>query len=515
MPSDAIQFSNIPGTGLVAPIFTAEFNSGGQYTAVDRIILIGHPISTGTMALNTPIPVSSLNQVAQLAGAGSQLYDMARIALRNAPALQLWIMAISDSTLTAFTFIQTVASPTPGVGYFDLHGERIQVAISSADTATTVAAAVVAAVNAYSNPLTGAVLPVTAASTAGVITFTARNKGAIFNEIDIHVPAESANVFAQSGVFVGSAGTAGSGAPTTVAAALAALGDNPADFVVCPFSDSTSLAAYAAWSNDQTGRWAWSRQSYGHVWSAQRGNFAALTTAGLALNDRHLTMFGCMAPGANGTPHPSWLWISAIAARLFPFLTDITYGNISVAFRGLNLVDIKPPRDPSVWQSYMGLNTLNQSGISTFEVAADGTVKISKIITTYQTGTAGQPDAVFRDINAVYQCSEGMKFIRAGLADQFSQKAIANSNPGSLGSLVTPGDIKAAFVGLYSVLCVNGVFQDADTFAQLLKVAINSINPNRVDVFSPMERVNPLDILAINAMIYQQYPDVALLPQAA
>lgn len=513
--SDAIQFTNIPGTGLVAPIFTSEFNSGGQYTSVDRLILVGHKTATTNWPLYTPTPISSLQQAEALAGPKSQLREMARLALANAPTAPVWIMAVADSALTANVRTLTLVAPAVGTGRLEIMDETIQIAVGSTDTATTVAAALAAAIGGYRNALTGAQIPFSATSAAGVVTLTASNKGAMFNEIDIYIPYDSSNVFAPAGVLTVAVTTAGAGTPTDIATALAALGDNPADFVVCPWSDSTSLSSYSAWSNDVSGRWAWSRQSYGHIWSAGVNNFAGLTTTGLGLNDRHLTMVGCVTPGASGSPHPSYLWSSAITARLFPYLTDIAYGNISVAHKGLSLIGIGAPRDPSVWPNYNGRNTLNQSGISTWEVAADGTVQISKIVTTYQTGAAGQPDAVFRDIQAVYQCSEGMKYMRAELGAMFSQKAIANANPGSLGAMVTPADMKAAIVGIYSDLCARGVYQDADTFAKLIVVRINPTNPNRFDVFCPMERVNPLDILAINATIYQQFPNVSLLPQAA
>lgn len=516
MSADAIQFTNIPGSGLVAPIFTAEFNSGGQYTSQDRFIIVGHKVAAGTMALNKPTLISSQQQADTYAGPRSMLREMARMALRNAPVTPIYLLAIDDSGLTALVRTITLAgSIVTGSGYFEIQGERIQISIASTDTVTTIASAIAAAINGYYNAVSGAMLPVTATSSAGVLTLTAANKGVIFNELDIYVGTDANNALAGSGFFTVATGTAGAGIPTTIAAGLAVLGDSPADFVVCPWSDTTSTGIYAAWSNDVSGRWAWLRQSYGHVWSAAVNNLSGLTTLGLALNDRHLTVVGCASAGANGTPHQSYLWVAAIAARLFPWLTDVSDGSIARAHRGRELVDIRAPRDPSVWDNYSARNSLNSSGISTWEVNADGSVALSKIITTYQTGIAGQPDSVFRDIQSVYQCAEGMKYMRAELAVLFSQKALVNVNPSSLGTAVTPADIKAGFVAIYGVLCANLVFQDQDTFAKLIKVRINPNNPNRVDVFCPMERVNPLDILAINATIYQQYPDTNLLPLAA
>ena len=502
-----ISFNNIPGSGLVAPIFTAEVNSGGQYTSQTRFILIGHKTAAGSMALNTPVAVSAQNQVDAYAGGGSQLREMFRIAAQNAPATNFWIMAIDDSALTAMVSTITLASIVAGVGTCQICGETIQIPLTSTDTPTTAAAALAAAINGYYNPLTQAMLPITATSAAGVVTVTARNKGAMFNEIDFYVdPKIIGNVFANTGVWTLAQTTAGSGTPTTVAAALATLGDSPADFVVCPWTDSTSLASYSAWDNDVSGRWAWSRQSYGHVWSATLGNYSTLTTFASALNDRHLTVLGCVSPGANGTPHGSWLWISAIAARVSTWLSDITTGNVSRAQRGLPVIGLSPPRDASVRPNFSARNTLLQSGVSTWDVAADGTIIIDKLVTTYRTGVSGQPDAVFRDVQALYQVSGGLSFLRAQLGAQFGQRSLALKNPGNLGAIATPLDIQSALISYYQQLVNQGVFSAADEFATLLKVQINAGNPNRVDAFLPLQRVNPLDILAANATVYQQYP---------
>jgi phage tail sheath gpL-like len=503
-------FNSIPGSGLVAPIFTAEFNSGGAYSVSTRLILIAPKTAAGTLALNTPLPVpfGAQQLVDTLAGPGSMLREGYRVACQNVTAgPQCWLIAIDDSSLTAAVWTLTVGSSiAAGVGTFEIAGETIQINVQTTDTGTTIAAAIAGLINSYYNPLTNAMLPVTATAAGSTVTITARNKGAAANEIDFFVnPRITNNVLAASGAWTLSVATAGSGYPSA-AAALAALGDDPADFVWCPFSDATSLSNYTAWASDVSGRWAWNRQSYGHVWAAAVNSFSGLTTLGLGLNDRHTTVLGCVSPGSNGTPHASWLWSAALVARSCVWLSDITTGNVSRAQKGLVLYGIRPPRDRSVWPNYSARNTLLQSGISTWRVGADGTVQIDKTITTYRTGPSGQPDAVFRDVQAMYQLSGGMTFLRAFLSTMFGQRALAPSNPGNLGAIATPSDIKAGIINGYATLCNYGVFADSATFASLVSVAINPTNANRVDAFMPMERVNPLDILAMNATIYQQYP---------
>ena len=515
MSTGQIQFNNIPGSGLVAPIFTAEVNSGGQYASNDRCVIVGLKTSGGTMAYDKLYRVSSQQQIDTLAGPRSLLREMARVALRDAPALDLFIMATNETSLVPRVQTLTLVAPQPGVGYFEIMGERISISISSTDTATTIAAAIAAAIQSYYNPQTGAMLPYTATSAAGVVTLSCTHPGALGNEIDIYAPGYADNMFASSGVFTVAQTTAGSGNPTALATTLASLADEAADVLVSPWSDSTSLGIYQAWSNDVSGRWSWARQAYGHVFCAAVGNLSGLTTLGLSLNDRHLTVCGWPTAGSSGNPHPSYLVAAATAASLYPWLTDISYGNISRAHQGKPLQDIKPPRDANVrLGGYNTRNALNKSGISTYEVAPDGTVMLSKIITTYQTNAAGLPDGVFRDVQRLFQVSEGLKFMRARWFDLFGQKALAGSNPGALGVIVTPADIKAGMVGVHAETCMRGIFQDNATFAKLLQVRINPDNPNRVDCFLPLESVNPLDILAANATIYT-YPNTLISAVAA
>ncbi len=45
----------------------------------------------------------------------------------------------------------------------------------------------------------------------------------------------------------------------------------------------------------------------------------------------------------------------------------------------------------------------------------------------------------------------------------------------------------------------------ADEAAKRLRVERNADNPNRVDIYAPLDTVNPLDIIATNAVIYSQF----------
>lgn len=495
-----ISFNTIPGSGLVAPIQTFEFNSGGSPTNETRAILLGHKTSAGSLATATPTVCTSLGEADALAGPGSMLREMYRIFAQNAPAQTVYLVAVAE-TGVAPTWTYTVANvpAAGGSSVFDICGERLTVTVGAGDSTSTVAAAHAAAINAYYNPLTGARLPVTASVSSAVFTVTGRHAGAIMGDIDHYLPTEVAGNIAPT-ILTIAAGTAASGVPS-LAAALAAIGDDPADFTVSPWADTASLDTYQTWLSDASGRWAWSRQVYGHVFACNTGNTSAQTTLGLARNDRHVTII----PRLVGSAEPSWLWASGFAGAVAPWLSDITTGNVSRNQTGLVVQGLHAPRDRSTLWGYQARNTFLQSGISTWTATRDGKVAIDKLVTGYRTGPLGQPDKVFRDIQRMFQLSGGFGYVRSVVQSEHGQKAIMDTNPGALGAVSTPADIKATQIHAYEELEKRGVFENAVEFAKRLQVKRNADNDNRVDNYYPVDAVNSLDILAVNATIYAQY----------
>lgn len=498
-----VAFNTIPGSGLVAPLFAFEVNSAGQYTPASRAVLIGHKTASGAAANDVPVLCTSLAEADALAGPGSMLREMWRIFNAQAPAQETWILPVA-ATGTAQTFTLTFASipAAGGQGIVEIMGERVAVTVNPGDTATQVATAVAAAVNTYFNALTGAMLPVTATSAAAVVTLTARHAGALGAEIDVFNPVELAgNLFAGAGVLTIASGTAGSGNPT-LTTALAALGDDNWDTIVSAFSDATNIAAYTALLNDTSGRWSYLRQSYGHLWTAATNNTAGLVSTGQGLNDRHLTIVGRIT---GSQPHPSWLWAAGYAGRAVTWLHDAVTGNVSRNQTGLAIQGLRPPRSRAVHPNYSARNTLLQAGIATWGATIDGLVTIDKAVTTYRLGPSGQPDAVFRDVQRLYQITHALRYFRTVLANDHGNKALANENPDALMAITTAKDIKATLIAAYGDLVARGIVEGQAAFAQQVIVERDTVQTNRVNCFVPVDAVNALDVLAANATIYSQF----------
>lgn len=492
-------FNQIPGN-LIAPIFTFEVNSGGQFENRSRLLLIGHASAAAIIAANVPTVCPSIAEGRRLAGAGSMLDDMVRLARRNAPAQEIWIVAAAETGTKGTRTLTVDTAPAAGAGVVQIAGESVSVTVASGDTDAQVATAIAAAVNGYFNALTGASLPYTAAAVAEVVTLTPRHAGIVMNGIDINIPAlDGGNAF--SGNVSIAAPTAGSGSPD-LSAALASLGDDEFDWIVSPFSDDANVARYKELLSDTGGRWGWSRQIYGHVFYPKADSIANLTTHGLAQDDRHITVIPVIA--SSNAPNPVWQWAAGIAGRIAPWLSDGATGNVSRNQTGLSVEGLLPPRDRAGWLDYATRESFLGSGLSTWKVNTGGDVVVDKIITTSRTFN-DVPDTTFRDIQKMGQLTYALRKFRADLAANHGQHAIADDNPGNLPALSTPADIKATFMHSYARMTLTGVLENTAKAAEMITVTRNADNPNRVDIVAPLDMVNPLDVIAANAKVYSQF----------
>jgi phage tail sheath gpL-like len=498
-----VSYNTIPGN-IVAPIITFEVNSGGQFESVSRLLLIGHKTGAGAATLDVPVICPTAAEGRRLAGAGSMLDDMVRAARRNAPVQELWILPVTE-TGTAEVRSLTVGSvpANGGVGVIEIAGEPVQLTIAAGETAAAVATALAAAINAYYNPLNFASLPFTAAVDGDEdtqVNLTARHKGAYAAGIDINVPLLS-SVNAFTGIITQATTTAGSGTPD-LSAGLAALGDDLFDWIVSAFADDTNLGRFKALLSDVDGRWAWNRQLYGHVFYPFTGTLSAVTTQSLAQDNRHLSALPL--PASASIPQPAWVWAAAMVARIVPWLSDGALGNVSRNQTGLEVQGIAPPRDRSKWYDLATRESLLHSGASTWAVDGSGRVLIDKIITTART-TDGVTDTVFRDIQKIGQIVYALRKFRSDLTLQHGQKAIADDNPGNSGAITTTRDIAATFMHSYRAMQLSGVLENSVKAGDMLQVQRNADNPNRVDIYAPIDTANPLDIIAANAVVYSQF----------
>ncbi|MBO9647360.1 MAG: phage tail sheath subtilisin-like domain-containing protein [Variovorax sp.] len=492
-----LPFKNIPAN-LRVPLFYAEVDNSLANTATlnQRTLIIGQITSAATGTPNVPVISQGVADAAAVGGPGSMLHLMTQMYRANDNFGEVWYLPLADdaAAVAATGTLAVTAAPTAS-GTLSLYvaGVRIAVPVLSTQTTAQIATAIAASVNATPN------LPVTAAAATSTVTFTAINKGPCGNDIDLRV-----NYLGTAGgeatpnglTFTVTAMASGATAPT-LTTALNNLVDKPFDFIVCPYTDTTSLDALKMLLNDSTGRWSWSTQVYGHYFGAYRGTLGALTTFGVTRNDQHGSIMGFY-----DSPTPNWLWAAAFAAQAAVSVrADPARPLQTLALQGV----LAPPL-----KSRFGLvgdrNTLLYDGISTFTVADDGTVAIENAITTYQKNSFGQPDNSYLEVETMFTLMAVLRFLRTRVTSKFPRmKLAADGTKFAAGSaIVTPSMIRADQIAAYQELEYAGLVQRSDLFAQNLIVQQNAQNPNRVDVLWPGTLIAQLRIFALLAQFRLQ-----------
>jgi phage tail sheath gpL-like len=493
-----VQFTQIPASGLAAPIFTFEINAAGEGQAPSRFLILGHKVSGGAIAENTPFVISSREDLLVQAGAGSQLYEMGRLGRVAGPAAEIWGVAV-PATGTAPVWTVTVNSvpATGGQATLEIAGRYVQTSLAAGGTAANLAAQLGAAINAYVDPLTLAYLPVTATVAGAVVTVTARHAGAAFGEIEIGAFTTVAGNILPGRITVANP-TAAAGSPS-ISAALAALGDMPFDWIICPFDDDTNVGLLEAFLDEAGGRWGWSAQIYGHAFIMKTDSVSGLTTFADSHKDRHVSTLSRKA-----CPTPSWEWLASEVLTHGRTLADPTGGTAAINQTGVVVPGVRAPRDGHDF-GYAARNTLLQSGISTFGINVAGQVTIDKIVTMERFGASGEPSTTFRDVQAIACVMHGIRHIRNELIRRFSNKAAVDRNPYQLASQVTPQDVRAACITAYEDCVRFGLFENTERFARSLVVERDAGDPRRFNVgLNEVDLTNPLDVLAASTTIWAQ-----------
>jgi phage tail sheath gpL-like len=483
----SVGFAQIPAA-LRVPLFHVEFDSsratGGL--AAKRGLIIGQPTTAATgLAL-----VSSVDAAAALYGNGSMLTRMIRAFRANNTFSELWALPVADvGAGVAATYTLTFSGTASAAGVVSLYvaGTRVPVAVASGDAATAVAAAAAAAITANT------ALPVTAAVSSAVVTLTARNKGTLGNSIDVRVNLNGAmdgEALPAGVALVIAAGTAGATDPD-LAGVAAALGDEEFEVIVAPYTAATPINALRDLMNDTTGRWAWSRQIYGHVFSANRASVADLLTFGGTRNDQHMTVVGYEAtnptyPGDMAAAFGAQVLASVSADAARPVQT-LPLTGVFAAPTGTRFT--KSQRQ-----------SLLSTGVATIAYEASS-VQINRAVTTYRVNAFGVADASYLDCETLFTLAEVVRRLRSTITTKFPRSKLANDGTrfGAGQPIVTPKTIKAELVAQYAEMEAEGLVEDAEGFAAATIVVRNANDPSRVDVLYAPNLVNGLRIFAVLA----------------
>ena len=496
-----IGFSNIPAD-LRVPLFYAEMDNSAANSAssvLRRLIVAQVNDSASAAEVGSLLLVPSVGLAKSIGGQGSMLAAMYEAWRKTDPVGEVWCLPLhsTEGAIAAGSLTVTGAATEAGLLSLYVAGVRVQATVVSGASAAQVASALAVRINASPD------LPVTAEAAAGKVTLSCKWTGDSGNDISLQL-----NRLGKTNGEVTPAGltlelvkmTGGVGTPDQLQA-LAALGDEPFEFLCVPWSDTTTLDIWRAAMDDNVGRWSWSKQLFGHVYSAKRGTVGTLVAAGQGRNDQHMTLQAMEV----GVPQPFWVQAAAMAARTAVFISaDASRPTQSGSLPGLD------PAPSSERFTLTERQSLLSYGIATAYYEG-GYVRIQRSVTTYQKNAYGQPDNSYIDSETMHQSAFIIRRLQGVITSKYGRHKLASDGTrfGAGQPIVTPSTIRGELLAQYTKLELEGHVENAELFAEHLIVERDSNDPSRVNVLFPPDYINGLRVFALLNQFRLQYSAAA------
>jgi phage tail sheath gpL-like len=481
--SASISIPGYPDTNRVPGDYFVVQPQGQTGQQQQRALIIACMAASATALPNIPVISAGVADAQAKYGAASVAAQMVADYQNQDSFGELWVLPITLPTGSAATGSIAFTGPATANGnlYLYIAGQLVTVPITSTETATAIGTAVAAAINA----LVG--FPVTASAATGTVTLTAVDTTISGGDIDIrfNYGGTAAGQSTPAGVAFTITAFSGGVASPSLTTALANLGNKTFDFITCEFNDSVSRGSVLALLNDQTGRWSWSEELFGHAFYAYRGTLAALVTEGATVNDQHESILGVY-----DTPWP-----------MYRCAADVT-GACAVSLRAnpaqpLQTLPLNMPAPPIKSQFTIGeLNSLLYAGISTISVNDFGQVSIGRMITTYQLNAAGAPDASYLDVETMFQLMYVIRDLRSFLQATYARKQlVADGSIIAAGSNATTAQlILASVLGRYQTYCTLAICQNYANF--VAGAVAQNAGFGEVKLSLPFDLANQLRVIA-------------------
>jgi phage tail sheath gpL-like len=467
-----LPFNEIPAYQLLPGEFVEvqpNYNNIGLLPYPSRILLIAQKLSTGSGIVAKPTQVIRSSDGAALGGIGSmadQMVDAMFDAQQNIPTDLILVADAGGATKATGTI--TIAGSWTANGTYPLEvaGTVIGVGYSGTDTPTTLAADIVAAVNAYGQPQ-GVALPVTAASTAGVVTFTARHGGVAGNDIRLEVGALSGDSVA-AGMTNTIVQMSGGATNPTLSSVISAINNLWYTDIWMPWQDEANLQAFAA---ELLRRYGAMVRLDATGYAVFTGSFSGIQTTKSFVNEKSLAALGITNP-------PTVPW--AMGASLCGLAASKFNDDPARQLRSLALPGIIGSRAVDQFDDEER-ELLLEGGVSTFTELVDGTVVLERIVSTRLTNNEGVPDPAWLDIMVSKVMSRTRYDWRSYWALLYPRNKLAPD--GSIAaqydpSIVTPNRALGSWIARSRLYEQAGWLTDMTTGLMLAKQATFLIDPN-------------------------------------
>lgn len=472
---------NVSGTAqTLSDGVTVTFAATTGHTLADKWFILA---SKTTVAAATPVRVLK-GQQHDFFGVGSVAAKMLTAYFKANETTETWACCLADAAsgthaTCAVTF--TAQATDDGTVYFYIGGERITLALTSADAVATLAANLATAINAIPE------LPCYAYSAAGVCTLVAKNAGTLANGIlvqsNFYLGEKNPDGLAYT---IGGSGQFASGAtdPTT-SSVITAIGDVQYDYFIHPFTDATNLTAL---ENELEARWGPMTQIEGLAFGAYRSTVAGLSTFGNTRNSPFQVILGLVSEPTN--PFEA----AAILAGIAAYYLEIDPAR---PLQRLKLVGMIAAHQEDQ-MNRAERDVVLTDGVATLYSMQDGTCWIERAVTTYQTSPAGIPDVSYLDVETLATLAYLRYAVRSRVLLRFPRHKLASDStfvpPGQ--AVATPSSVRAEIVGLMYELQDSGIVESVDSWKAKVLVERNANDVNRLDMLLPADITNQFRVLA-------------------
>jgi phage tail sheath gpL-like len=314
--------------------------------------------------------------------------------------------------------------------------------------------------------------------------------GVAAGDIDLRLAyrGQIAGEIVPAGVSVAFANTTPGATDPTLTSALANLADTSYRFIVSPFSGSGQLTSLASYLSDTTGTWSPLTNNGGHVFTAYKGTFSAISTYGITNNNQHVSCLGLYdTPTSVSQMAGSFAGVCAASLRIDP----------SLPLKEIIMQGILAPPVQSRFTRTMR-NTLLYAGIATSKSNPASQVILERAVTTYQLNGLGVPDDSYLQTETLYQLQAVIDLWKAAFSSKYARvKLVDNGTPIIPGSnMVNPNSIKSEVIAQYQVAANLGYVQGVAAFAQ--NVNVQKTSPYNVNIYAPIQLADQLFTIGVD-----------------
>lgn len=470
-----------------------NYANAGILPYPSRVLIIGAALAAGTLAAGQVLQIARTDEATALFGQGSIGVEQVRAFRETNRTTPLFVTALADDAgavkaTGALTLTGAVGSGT--VLRLKIAGRPVRATLAAGDTLAVMAGKIADAINADANMIVTAAVD---GVTASKVNITSRHGGEVGNDIDIRVDLAAQPLPQGLNVEV-TAMAGGAGNPDMIPALDAVANDWFTQFQF-PWADATNMALVAA---DLAARFKAMARMDAHAFVARRGTFGELGAFGDLTNSPHIS-----ALGLKRSPTSPWVLSAAVAGLAAFHLTN----DPARQLRSLAVTGVDAPDAPDQFTE-AEQDLLLRQGLSTFDALSDGTLTVSRLITTYKTSSLGVPDRAWLDIMVPATLSRirydwsvyvTLLYPRAKLVDNegdaaFVGRSEEDEDPGS--AVVTPRRMHASWAGRCRLYSERAWIENVERTIKESTFARSGTDKNRLESRQQVSIVGNLMVLA-------------------